>query len=79
LIVTRLAGLQLTLISLQASPMARRVRVQVTSEAAAADIMLAGNPWPTSCRPVSEVEMPTTPVMSAKMTKNPVARLPIGK
>lgn len=59
--------------------MARTVRAQVMIEEAAADKMLAGLACITSCNPVSEVITPTTPANSENITKNPVARLPIGK
>lgn len=58
--------------------MARRVRPQVMTEAAAADNKLDALPSATSCKPVSEVATPTTPEMREKMMKNPVARFPIG-
>lgn len=58
--------------------MARRVRLQAMTEDAAAENMPAGFPLLTSCKPASEEATPTMPAMSAKMTKNPVARFPIG-
>lgn len=43
--------------------MARSVRAQVMMEEAAADNKLAEVSIKTSCKPVSEVAMPTTPAM----------------
>lgn len=58
--------------------MARRVRDQAVIEEAAADSKLDVLPRLKSWRPESELATPTSPAMSEKITKNPVARFPIG-
>lgn len=60
-------------------PMASRVSAQVVREEAAAVCKLRASHWAILLSPVAEVAMPTTPAMSEKTTKKPVAMFPIGR
>lgn len=60
-------------------PMARRVRVQATVAAAAADGKLSAVQDRIWLIPEMAEAAPTTPAIKANVTKNPVAAFPIGK
>lgn len=59
--------------------MARRVRDQEMREDAAAEWRFGESHSRTFMIPVSEVAIPTTPAISEKITKKPVAMFPTGK
>jgi hypothetical protein len=59
--------------------MASRVSVQAMKPAEAAAGRLSALQARTWWKPASAEAAPTTPAMTAKMTKNPVAAFPMGK
>lgn len=59
--------------------MASRVSAQVVNDDMAAACKLGAFHWNMLLSPVNEVAQPTTPAMSVKMMKKPVAMFPIGK
>lgn len=59
-------------------PMAKRVSPQATMEEAEADNKEEALHSRTLCSPLRDAAMPTSPARSEKITKNPVARFPMG-